>query len=90
MPSINDYAKNISPALYLQLKNSVETGRWSDGKKLNDTQKSDTLQLIMAYQSLNNENPEHFSIAKGGTIYMEKKSVLKQQFADGDIHKLNL
>lgn len=89
MSNIKEYAKNLSPSLYLQLKQSVETGKWADGKALDDTQKADTLQLIMAYQSINNDKPEHFSIAKGGNIHMEKKSVLKKQFSN-DIHPLNL
>ncbi|WP_413699179.1 DUF1315 family protein [Psychromonas sp. KJ10-10] len=72
MLNITAYAKKLSPSLYLQLKQSVETGKWLDGKPLNDNQKAETLQLIMAYQSLHNETPEHFSIAKGGEIYMEK------------------
>jgi uncharacterized protein YeaC (DUF1315 family) len=88
--NITEYAKNISPSLYLQLKQSVETGKWSDGKPLNDNQKAESLQLIMAYQSLHNDTPEHFSIAKGGEIFMEKKSVLKKQFSEDDIHNINL
>lgn len=90
MATISDYAKNISPTLYLQLKEAVETGKWSDGNSLDDKQKADSLQLIMAYQSLHNETPDHFSIAKGGDIYMEKKSVLKEQFSQQDIHKIDL
>lgn len=90
MSNITEYAKNLSPSLYQQLKQSVETGKWLDGKPLDDQQKSDTLQLVLAYQSLYNENPDHFSIAKGGEIYMEKKSVLKSRFSDDDVHKLDL
>ena len=90
MSNITEYAKNLSPSLYKQLKQSVETGKWLDGKPLNEKQKADTLQLIMVYQSLYNDKPDHFSIAKGGDIYMEKKSVLKKQFSKDDIHKLDL
>lgn len=90
MSNINEYAKNLSPSLYLQLKQAVETGKWLDGKALNDTQKADSLQLIMAYQSINNDKPDHFSIAQGGEIYMEKKSVLKTQFSEENTHKLHL
>jgi uncharacterized protein YeaC (DUF1315 family) len=90
MLNITEYAKKLSPSLYQQLKQAVETGKWLDGKPLDDKQKEDTLQLIMTYQSLYNDSPEHFSIAKGGDIYMEKKSVLKNQFSDNDIHKLDL
>lgn len=90
MLNLTEYAKNLSPSLYLQLQEAVETGKWLDGKPLNDNQKAETLQLIMAYQSLYNDTPEHFSIAKGGDIYMEKKSVLKNQFSEADVHKINL
>ena len=90
MSNITEYAKNLSPSLYKQLKQSVETGKWLDGKPLNEKQKADTLQLIMVYQSLYNDKPDHFSIAKGGDIYMEKKSVLKKQFSKDDIHKIDL
>ena len=90
MSIISEYVKNISPSLYLQLKEAVETGKWLDGNALDEKQKADTLQLIMAYQSLHNDKPQHFSIAKGGEIFMEKKSVLKSQFSDQDIHKIDL
>jgi len=90
MSNISEYAKNLSPSLFLELKQAVETGRWRDGNALNEHQKADTLQLIMAYQSIHNDKPEHFSIAKGGEIFMEKKSVLQKQFSDDDTHPINL
>ncbi|MCP4326704.1 MAG: DUF1315 family protein [Psychromonas sp.] len=90
MTNITEYAKKLSPSLYEQLKQAVEIGKWMDGKALDENQKADTLQLIMAYQSLHNDKPDHFSIAKGGEIYMEKKSVLKKQFSEDDTYKLNL
>lgn len=90
MSNITEYASKLSPELYKELKQAVETGKWLDGKALSENQKADTLQLVMAYQSLYNNKPEHFSIAKGGEIHMEKKSVLKKQFSNDDIHKLNL
>lgn len=89
MSNLNEYAKKLSPSLYLKLTKVVETGKWLDGKALSESQKADTLQLIMAYQSIYNENPAHFSIAKGGDIHMEKKSLLKKQFAE-DTHELHL
>ncbi|PKG40243.1 YeaC family protein [Psychromonas sp. Urea-02u-13] len=90
MSNITEYAKKLSPSLYSKLKQSVETGRWLDGNPLDEKQKADTLQIIMAYQSLHNDNPDHFSIAKGGEMYMEKKSVLQKRFSQDDIHKLDL
>lgn len=93
MANLTDYAKSISPALYQQLRQAVETGKWLDGNNLTKEQKAHSLQLLMLYQSQFNDQPEHFSIAKGGEIYMESKNILKSQFADSalsDVHKINL
>ena len=93
MPNINTFAKNLSPALYQDLKQAVETGKWKDGNALTDQQKAETLQLVLTYQSLFNETPDHFTIAKGGEIHMEKKGDLKKQFSkdiDEDIHRIKL
>jgi len=91
--NLTEYAKNISPSLYRQLKQAVETGRWLDGRKLSEQQNADSLQLVMAYQSLFNDHPDHFSIAKGGQIHMQNKKELKSKFSQGsisDIHLLDL
>lgn len=93
MSNVTELVKNISPAIYQSLVTRVETGRWEDGKKLTDQQKSESLQLVLAYQGLFNDEPEHFTIAKGGELHMEKKSDLKKQFAtnvENDIHNINL
>ncbi|MGB5445363.1 MAG: DUF1315 family protein [Psychromonas sp.] len=93
MTTLTDYARSISPVLYQQLQQAVETGKWLDGNKLTEQQKAHSLQLLMAYQSQFNVQPEHFTIAKGGEIYMESKQVLKSQFSDftsPDVHKINL
>ena len=93
MESLTDYAQNISPSLYEQLKRAVETGKWLDGNKLSDQQKEHSLQLVMAYQSQFNDAPEHMTIAKGGEIHMKKKKVLKAQYSsmsNSDIHHIDL
>ncbi len=93
MSNITEYAKKLTPSVYLRLKQSVETGKWEDGQGLSEEQREHTLQLVLAYQSLHNDSPEHFTVAKGGEIYMEKKSVLKSQFSepyDDDLHQINL
>ncbi|WP_372880426.1 YeaC family protein [Psychromonas sp.] len=93
MATLTGYAKSISPALYQQLRQAVETGKWLDGNKLTEEQKAHSLQLLMAYQSQFNAQPEHFTIAQSGEIHMESKKVLKSQFSDSalsDLHKINL
>ena len=93
MTTLTDYAKSMSPVLYQQLQQAVETGKWLDGNKLTEQQKAHSLQLLMAYQSQFNVQPEHFTITQGGEIHMESKKVLKSQFSDSalsDVHKINL
>ncbi|WP_019613526.1 YeaC family protein [Psychromonas ossibalaenae] len=93
MSNLTEYAKNISPSLYEQLKQAVETGKWLDGNELTESQKEHSLQLVLAYQSEFNVQPDHFTIAKGGDIHMESKKVLKKQFAqqtDSDTHRIDL
>jgi len=92
--NINEYAKNITPALYQKLATAVETGKWLDGAPLSEEQKAHSLQLVMAYQKEFNIAPDHFTIAQNGEIYMESKTILKQQFAESDdnseIHLIDL
>lgn len=93
MSNLTEYAKNISPSLYKQLKQVIETGKWLDGNKLSEQQKAHSMQLVMAYQSLFNEQPDHFSIAKGGEIHMQNKKELKTKFSQpsiSDIHLIDL
>lgn len=93
MTDVTDYAKSISPEVYKQLKQAVETGKWVNGETLTEQQKAHSLQLLMAYQSQFNDSPDHFTIAKGGEIHMESKKVLKSQFsevASSDVHKIKL
>lgn len=94
MTNINEYAKNISPALYEKLSTAVETGKWLDGAALSEQQKAHSLQLVMAYQKEFNDKPDHFTIAQNGEIHMESKKVLKQQFSatkdNEEVHLINL
>ncbi len=91
MKNITDYVKKISPSLYEQLKTAVEIGKWADGTTLSDQQKEETLQLVLAYQSEFNDTPDHFTIAKGGELYLKNKGELKKQFAkDLDLDLYNI
>ncbi|MFT6924609.1 MAG: hypothetical protein ACJAZP_000167 [Psychromonas sp.] len=93
MTEMTDYAKSISPEVYKQIKQAVETGKWVNGDQLTEQQKAHSLQLVMVYQSQFNDKPDHFTIAKGGTIHMESKKVLQSQFSDdssSDVHKIKL
>lgn len=53
---MNDLLKqmvsSMTPTIYDNLKRSIEIGRWPDGRPLTDQQKEDTLQAIIAYETL--------------------------------------
>ena len=91
--NLTEYAKQISPSLYEKLKQAVETGKWQDGKMLNDEQKVHSMQLVLTYQSLFNEQPDHLSVAKGGEVHLQSKADLRSKFRQEnafDVHFIDL
>ncbi|GGI96729.1 YeaC family protein [Halopseudomonas pertucinogena] len=50
---MNDFInmlRNISPEVYQSLKQAIELGKWSDGRKLTQEQKELSLQAIIAWE----------------------------------------
>ena len=45
--------ESITPEIHENLKSAVETGRWSNGDKLSQTQVEHCLQAIIAYEARN-------------------------------------
>ena len=43
----------ITPDIYLSLRQSLEIGKWPDGRKLTDEQKELTMQAIIAWEIRN-------------------------------------
>ncbi|MFT5164541.1 MAG: hypothetical protein ACI9FJ_003143 [Alteromonadaceae bacterium] len=85
--NINELVKNITPAVYENLRVAVETGKWPDGNRLTQAQKDNTLQLVMAYQSKVLKSQEHFTVGEDGHIVNRKKDELKNQFKPGSQSK---
>lgn len=69
--------KNMDNALYLRLKEAVETGRWPDGKALTDQQRQDSMTLVMLYQARHLNQDEPFSIGKDGQMIVKSKRELR-------------
>jgi uncharacterized protein YeaC (DUF1315 family) len=44
--------RTMTPEIYRNLKRSVETGRWPDGKTLTPTQREEALQAVIAWDRL--------------------------------------
>lgn len=53
MSSFLEMIQNITPDIYLSLRQSLEIGKWPDGRKLSDEQKELTMQAIIAWEIQN-------------------------------------
>jgi len=51
-------ASKLTPATYQQLRTALELGKWQDGRKLTVEQKENSLQLIIAYDEIHNEEEQ--------------------------------
>lgn len=70
----------MTPEIYDRLRYAVETGKWPDGKPLNQTQRDQAMQAVMLYQSRHNTSPQHMTVAAGGDINFKSKAELKREF----------
>ena len=43
-------AENITPEIYLNLKQALELGKWADGRKLTPEQKETCMQAVIAWE----------------------------------------
>ena len=46
----NEILQSITPEIYENLKRSIELGKWPDGRKLTEEQKSSCIQAVIAYE----------------------------------------
>ncbi|MFA1237880.1 YeaC family protein [Serratia odorifera] len=85
---VKDLIAAMTPEIYQRLVQAVELGKWPDGVALTPKQKENSLQAVMLWQALHNDDPQHMSIGKDGQIVMKSKQELKQQFAAEPLIKL--
>ncbi|SFN46767.1 hypothetical protein SAMN05216516_10848 [Izhakiella capsodis] len=71
---------SITPEVYQRLATAVETGKWADGVPLTAEQKEHSLQLVLLWQSRNNDDLQHMSIGRDGQIVNKSKQQLKSEF----------
>lgn len=81
---LDEIIATLTPEAYQRLVTAVETGKWADGVALTPQQKENSLQLVMYWQSRNNDNPQHMSVGKGGEMVMKSKKQLKEEFGISD------
>ena len=53
MSSFLEMIQNITPDIYLNLKQSLEIGKWPDGRRLTEEQKELTMQAMIAWEIRN-------------------------------------
>ena len=70
----------MSPDTYQKLSDAVATGRWADGNVMTESQRADSLQLVMAYQAQVLKSNELFTIGADGQMVYKSKAELKKQF----------
>ncbi len=46
------FSQNLSPEIYQSLKQSLELGKWPDGKPLSPEQRETCMQAIISYEAL--------------------------------------
>ncbi|UJF19854.1 DUF1315 family protein [Vibrio sp. SS-MA-C1-2] len=78
---IEKLCRSMTPEVYQALQLAVEIGKWPTGEKLTKEQIDACMQGVMLYQSRNNVDPQHLSIAKGGEMVLKSKRELVQQFS---------
>lgn len=82
MSSFQKAVENMPEDVYLRLKTAIELGKWPDGSVLTEEQKEHTMQAVILWQALHNDNPQHMTIGKGGDLVMKSKAELRRQFSN--------
>ena len=78
--SIEQMIETMTPEIYQRLATAVELGKWPDGVALTAEQKENCLQLVMLWQSRNNQDAQHMTIDTQGQMVMKSKQQLKVEF----------
>lgn len=81
--NVEQLLNTMTPEIYDRLNYAIETGRWLDGTPVSKEQRDSCMQAVMLYQSKNNHEPQHMSVAAGGEVTFKSKTELKKQFAKG-------
>jgi len=77
---IEQLLQNMSPDIYLKLRQCVETGKWMDGTALSEEQLAVCMQGVMLYQAKIERSQQHMTVGEDGEIVHKSKSELKRDF----------
>ncbi|MGO2011893.1 MAG: YeaC family protein [Pseudoalteromonas sp.] len=88
--NIDNLVNTITPELFERLQYGAATGKWPDGTVLSDTQKEQTVQLVMLYQAKKAKTNEQFTIGENGEMVQKSKAQLQKEFsADNEIARFS-
>ena len=82
--NLDDLIRSLTPEVYVNLKNAVATGRWPNGRKLEDGQRELCMEAIIWYENAH-DVPEQERV---GYIDLGKKA--KKQGGDDDVQPLTI
>lgn len=80
--NVESLMASMTPATYTRLREAVETGKWPDGRALDDNQKAVCMQAVMLYQAKVEHSEEHMTVnAAGEIVHKSKQTFLKEMRA---------
>jgi len=77
--NVDTLLASMTPNTYNNLKQAVETGKWPDGRELDENQKAVCLQAVMLYQAKIEQSDQHMTIGSEGEIVQKSKSELRSE-----------
>nr|WP_086938133.1 DUF1315 family protein [Thaumasiovibrio occultus] len=75
----------MTPEIYQKLLYACETGKWADGVALTPEQREQAMQAVMLYQSRNNHDADHMTVATDGEIRFKSKRELKAEWSGEEL-----
>jgi uncharacterized protein YeaC (DUF1315 family) len=72
----------MTPEVFANLQQAVETGKWPNGTALTEEQKENSLQAVMLYQAKVAKTNEHMTIGENGEMVHKSKSELRRELQD--------
>lgn len=76
--NIDDLIASMTPAIYNNMKEALELGRWGDGRAVTPEQKEHSLEALIRYEHLNNV-PENQRVG-----YVDMSNKRKKKADDGE------
>lgn len=77
--NVEQLVNAMTPEVFTNLKQAVETGKWTNGAPLTEEQKANSLQMVMLYQAKVERSNEHMTIGADGEMVHKSKSELRNE-----------